>query len=111
MDPDPDLAKMLDPDPYWINPDPQLWFKHINLQERKRPWSCSHCEAGYDKESMLRYHVEKVHLNMAHYVCQVAAFLGWEAAILSLAPVAAILLNTVVSLNHGIFLLKILLKI
>jgi hypothetical protein len=31
LDPDPELdpdwAKMLDPDPYWINPDPQPWCK------------------------------------------------------------------------------------
>jgi hypothetical protein len=26
---DPDWAKMLDPDPYWINPDPQPLVKHL----------------------------------------------------------------------------------
>jgi hypothetical protein len=32
LDPDPDWAKMLDPDPYSINPDLQPWFKAIISQ-------------------------------------------------------------------------------
>jgi hypothetical protein len=35
LDPDPDWAKMLDQDPYWINPDPQPWKKSLKPNKTK----------------------------------------------------------------------------
>jgi hypothetical protein len=35
-----------------------------------REWQCARCPAAFQKESMLRYHHEKVHLQLVSHVCQ-----------------------------------------
>jgi hypothetical protein len=58
---------MLDAEP-WLK-GPRELSRHEKLHTG-REWQCARCPAAFQKESMLRYHHEKVHLQLVSHVCQ-----------------------------------------